>query len=169
MPRPLLVNATELLRRPGTLREIRVELAPDELGVADERLVEGAPIAVDLRLESLPDGIVVDGTLGLRWHGECRRCLAPLEETLTTDVHELYQVELTDPEAFPILDNQLDLEPMVREYVLLDLPDAPLCQPDCAGLCPVCGIDRNVETCECDTTVADDRWAVLDQLRDELS
>jgi uncharacterized protein len=53
----------------------------------------------------------------------------------------------------------------VREYVVLELPDDPLCRDECAGICPVCGIDRNSGSCECDTTVRDERWSALDDLR----
>lgn len=168
MPRPLLVNAAELLRRPGSVREVDLQLAPGELGIDDDRLVRDAPLDVRLRLESLSDGIVVEGTLGMRWRATCRRCLTPLDDRTDTELHELYQVELTDPDAFPIVGDQLDLEPMVRESVLLDLPDGPLCRPDCAGLCPVCGIDRNTGSCSCDTSTPDPRWAALDELRAEL-
>ena len=72
---------------------------------------------------------------------------------------------MSDDDAFPIEGDQIDLVPAVREAVLLELPDDVLCREECAGICPVCGIDRNQGTCECDTTVRDDRWAALDQLR----
>ena len=85
------------------------------------------------------------------------------------DVDERYAEEdptgrrRVDPDAFPIEHGQLDLAPMVREEVLLAVPDAPLCRPDCAGLCPTCGADRNAAPCDCDTAVRDDRWAALDR------
>ena len=80
---------------------------------------------------------------GRRGADACRRCLRPLDGVVVADVDELYQEHVTDPDAFPIEDGQLDLAPMVRETVLLELADAPLCRHDCAGLCPSCGIDRN--------------------------
>jgi uncharacterized protein len=57
------------------------------------------------------------------------------------------------------------LAPVVREYVLLDLPDLPLCKDDCAGICPTCGIDRNAGTCDCDAVVTDPRWSALENLK----
>ena len=75
---------------------------------------------------------------------------------------------ITDPDAFPIVGDQLDLAPMVREHALLILPDGPLCRSDCAGLCPQCGVDRNEQTCTCVTERHDDRWAALDALRPVL-
>lgn len=165
MVRPLLVNALELLRRPGSERLVVLDIDADELGLADERLADDARVDIELRVESLTDGLVVDGWVSAPYHVECRRCLRPIGGVARAALHELYQLELTDPEAFPIEHEQVDLEPMVREAVLLELPDAPLCQPSCAGLCPVCGVDRNVEQCGCAPDVVDERWAALDVLR----
>ena len=130
-----------------------------------------ATVAVDLTLVSTIDDIVVTGTLAVAWSDECRRCLQPLADTLVVDVDERYAEEdptgrrRVDPDAFPIEHGQLDLAPMVREEVLLAVPDAPLCRPDCAGLCPTCGADRNVGPCGCDDEVRDDRWAALEELK----
>jgi uncharacterized protein len=159
----LVVNAAEMLRVPGTNRHIDVVLAPSAVRLDDGRLA--GDIEIELDLDSTLDGIVVTGRLVAPWHGSCRRCLRELDGVAGVDVQELYQVRVTDPDAFPIVDGQLDLTEMVREDVLLELPDAPLCRHDCAGLCPVCGIDRNEASCSCDTTVRDDRWAALGELR----
>jgi uncharacterized protein len=83
-------------------------------------------------------------------------------------IHERYQQVITDPDAFPIVGDQIDLEPMVRENLLLDAPIAPVCRADCAGLCPTCGIDLNLGTCDCLTTVTDPRWDALSQLKANL-
>lgn len=83
-------------------------------------------------------------------------------------MHELYQQVLTDPDAFPIVGEQLDLAPAVRETVLLDAPSSPLCRPDCAGLCPRCGADLNQGPCGCADDLVDERWQALDALRDLL-
>ncbi|MFZ9157663.1 MAG: YceD family protein, partial [Ilumatobacteraceae bacterium] len=72
------------------------------------------------------------------------------------------------PDAFPIENDQIDLATMVRESVLLDLPDSPVCRPDCAGLCPACGADRNLGDCGCRIETPDPRWAGLDAIRDQL-
>jgi uncharacterized protein len=77
-------------------------------------------------------------------------------------VDELYQIQPLDPDAYVIRDGQLDLAPLVRETVLLELDTERLCRDDCAGLCPVCGVDRNRSECSCDTVVRDDRWAGLE-------
>jgi uncharacterized protein len=111
----------------------------------------------------------VDGVVSAEWHSQCRRCLGPASGTVRCDVQELYQVDPVDEDAFPIEHDQLDLRPMTREVVLIEVPDGPLCRDDCAGLCPACGVDRNEIDCGCDTSVADERWAVLDQLREQLN
>ena len=132
----------------------------------DERFADGAEVAVHLRLESLSDGIVVDGGLDVPWQGTCRRCLTPTGGTAHSEVHERYQRVLTDPDAFEIVGDQLDLRPLVRELVLLDAPATPVCRPDCAGLCPTCGVNRNETACSCAAPPADHRWSALDQLLD---
>ena len=168
MSNSLLINAAELLRRPGSERRLSLEPTIADLGIADRRFDAGASVVVSLRLESLTDGIVVDGQLRAPWADSCRRCLTPANGEVVSEVHELYQQVVTDPDAFPIVSDQIDLVPMVRENLLLDAPLAPLCRPDCAGLCPTCGIDRNTATCDCDAVVVDPRWDALTQLKANL-
>lgn len=168
MAYPLRVNAAELLRRPGSEKTIDLHATVAEIGLHDERFRESDTVDIHLRLESLTDGIVVNGEVVAPWHGICRRCATAATGTLRSDVHELYQETVTDPEAFPLEGEQLDLEPMVREVLVLDAPSSPLCRDDCAGLCPDCGIDRNTGSCSCNNTVVDPRWGALDQLKDIL-
>lgn len=168
MKNPLLVNALELLRRPGSERSIELDIEPSVIAIDDRRLVKGAPIVVRLTCSSLSDGVVVEGSVSSEFHGECRRCLAEVVGRVDVDVRELYQVVRTDPDAFPIENDQIDLVPMVRESLLLELPDAPVCRPDCRGLCPVCGIDLNNSSCSCTVKSRDPRWAALDDLRGRL-
>jgi uncharacterized protein len=163
--RALLVNAAELLRRPGSERDIATTVPTGDLGLDDERFDPADEVAVAVHLESMSDGIVVTGSLSVPWRGRCRRCLRDLHEVLVAPVDELYQTRVTDPEAFEIVGDQLDLTPMVRELALIDAPHAPLCREDCAGLCPTCGIDRNEATCDCVPEAEPSPWDVLDQLK----
>ena len=164
---PLVLNVAELLRTPGSERDLELESSTAELELdTDPRLVPG-PVRLDLHLGVLSDGIVVRGEIEARWTGECRRCLTPVGGPLLVDVQELYQNRVTDPEAFPIEQEQLDLRPMAREALLIEAPAAPLCRPDCAGICPLCGSDRNRTPCSCETRPVDNRWAALDALRDD--
>ena len=163
--RALLVNAAELLRRPGSERDIDLHIGTGALGLTDTRFRPDDDVQIRLHLESLTDGIVVVGTIEVPWHGSCRRCLKPLDEVATSEVDELYQTVITNPDAFEIVGDQLDLSPMVREMALLDAPEAPLCRPDCQGLCTVCGIDLNDATCTCVAPAQPSVWDVLDQLK----
>jgi uncharacterized protein len=166
----LLVNGAELLRQPGTSRSIEVAIPLADVGVDDTRL--SGDVAVDVMLASTIDDVEVRGQLSVAWSDACRRCLRPLADTLVIDVDERYaEADPTgrrpvDPEAFPIEHGQIDLAPMVREEVLLGVPDAPLCRPDCPGLCPTCGADLATGPCDCSPAAGDERWAVLDQLRE---
>lgn len=170
MGRPaLLVNAAELLRQAGLRRHIDIVVALAAVGVDDDRL--SGDIAVDVALTSTIDDIEVAGRLSVAWADSCRRCLRPLADVLVTDVDERYAaadetgMRRVDPAAFPIEHGQLDLAPMVREEVLLGVPDAPLCRPDCPGLCATCGADLQAAPCDCRAEVRDERWAALDVLR----
>ena len=166
MANPLRVNAAELLRRPGSQKSVELQSPLVELDVVDPaRFADDAVVDVALHLESLTDGIVIDGELRVPWHGVCRRCLVDTGGVQVSEVHELYQRIVTDPEAFEIVGDQLDLRDVVRELVLLDVPATPLCRPDCAGLCLTCGANLNDGPCSCDEPPADPRWAALDQLR----
>jgi uncharacterized protein len=164
----LRLNARELLRQPGLRKAVSVSLPAADLGVDDDRIT--GPVGVDLVATSNIDGIVVEGTVSMPWRAPCRRCLAEVTGVALIAVDEVYQ----DPsdmtvrdgdDAFPIEGDQIDLVPAVREAVLLELPDDVLCRDNCAGICPVCGVDRNVGSCDCDTSVRDERWAALDDLR----
>lgn len=167
----LLVNAAELLRDPGTRTHISDLVPPGDIE-AESPTITG-DIAVEVDLESTIDDIGLSGTISVPWAGHCRRCLKPLAETLVVDVEERYapisENGSSGPDdAFPIERGQIDLRPMVREEVLLAVDEARLCREDCPGLCPVCGKDVSVEPCDCDSTLVDDRWAVLDKLRDDI-
>ncbi|HSB86992.1 MAG TPA: DUF177 domain-containing protein [Ilumatobacteraceae bacterium] len=168
MSNPLLINAAELLRRPGTERRLDLDTTIAELAIADTRFDAQSVVDISLRLESLTDGIVVDGELRAPWSDSCRRCLAPARGEVVSEVHELYQHVVTDPDAFEIVGEQIDLTPMVRENLLLEAPVAALCRPDCAGLCPTCGTDRNVASCDCAEATTDPRWDALAQLKANL-
>lgn len=169
----LLVNATELLRQAGLQRHIHTAVARADVDVIDDRL--DGDISIDVTLTSSVDDIDVAGRLAIDWSDTCRRCLRPLAERLSVEVEERYaptgdghderSARRVDPQAFPIEHGQLDLGPMVREEVLLSIPDAPLCRADCPGLCPTCGTDLQVGACGCPTETRDERWAALDRLR----
>jgi uncharacterized protein len=171
--RPFLVNIAGIRRSPGARRsEHRVGRIPD-LRVTGSWVPDGAEVTVDVVLEVSDGGIVAHGTVSAPWVGECRRCLGEVTGELVVAVREIYQpradpgpgVDDAEEEIYPLTGDTLDLLPLARDAVLLNLPQAPLCRPDCAGLCPTCGADLNVGTCDCPPSTVDRRWSALDVLR----
>ena len=161
----LRVNVAELLRRPGTRRDVRAGVHLADLSVIDSRVPAEADVDVDLVLESLPDGVVATGAVEAPWEGVCRRCLRPVQGLVRTPVREVFEAQPVSEDVFPLTGDRVDLEPLVREAVLLELPLAPLCREDCAGLCPTCGADRNEADCGHVGEAADQRWSALGELR----
>ncbi len=166
--RPFQVQVAALRKQNGSTRDEHREGIIPDLGAVSVVVPEGAPVVLDLTLTSDPGGITAKGTVSAPWRGECRRCGGPVEGTVVAEVRERYAPvggADRDEEAYPLSGDELDLEPLARDAVLLELPLAPLCSEDCQGLCPVCGANRNTEPCGC-APVADPRWAALDALRD---
>ena len=143
-------------------------LLQQRLGLPTIGVPWGSPVALDLRLESVTEGVYVSGTAHARLEGECARCLDPLTDEITVTIGELFAYpdsvtdETTDEDELPrVVDEHVDLEQTVRDALVLDLPLAPLCRPDCPGLCAECGEkwadldpDHGHET-------LDPRWAAL--------
>lgn len=169
--KPFIVPAAKLRRVAGTVRRELRQAPIEDLATMGSAVPEGAEVSVEVTLSSYPGGVMASGTVAAPWAGECRRCGGPVGGEVRTEVRERYVVESEtegDDEAYPLADGELDLEPLARDAVLLELPLAPLCAPDCRGLCPLCGINRNDEVCTCEQPV-DPRWSALDALRDEGS
>jgi uncharacterized protein len=165
---PFLLSVTALRREPGARRrEMRRGPIPG-LAVTGGAVPAGAEVAVDVVLELVDGGIVATGSVVAPYVGECRRCLGPVYGTIEADVREVYQPNVTPEEAeeiYPLLGDQLDLEPLARDAVLLELPLAPLCREGCLGLCPTCGANLNEGSCACRSFAPDPRWEGLDALR----
>ena len=159
----LRINAVELLRSPGATRTLDVALSAESLGVDDPRVSGSVDVAVVAT--SSVDGVTVHGTVSIPWRDQCRRCLVDVAGVAVAQVDEVFQHDPRIDDAVEIVGDQIDLAPIVREYALLELPDAPLCRDDCAGICPECGADMNESPCDCDTDVRDLRWSALEGLR----
>ncbi len=164
-PRPLTVNVADLLRRPGQRRHESMEAVLDGLQVLGSQVPPDAAVHVEVDLESLNEGMVVKGSAEAPWVGECRRCLRRVESKLRAPILEVYEAHPTEGETQLLEGTEINLEAVAREAVLLELPLAPLCRDDCAGLCPRCGVDRNEVACGCATDELDPRWAGLEGLR----
>jgi uncharacterized metal-binding protein YceD (DUF177 family) len=168
---PWKVDLRELGRRPGSLHELeRTAPAPADWRVELIGVPEGAEIELALRLESVMEGVLVTGELDVPVVGSCARCLEPIEDTLHLDVQELYAYPGSTTEATSEEDEVrrlegdfLDLEPLVRDTVVLSLPLAPVCTEDCAGLCVDCGLRLDDLPADHTHEVVDARWAALAQ------
>src|SRR5690606_14668235 len=116
---------------------------PADLGSAVFGVPEGSAIDIELRLEAVMDGILATGTASAQATGECVRCLEDLDENLVVDFQELYLYDRAggdaDEDELFLEGDLLDLEPVLRDAVVLALPLNPVCGPDCPGLCPECG------------------------------
>ena len=166
---PWSVDLRELGRRAGSMHELERTLpAPGNWRVELIGVPQGAEVSLRLRLESVMEGVLVSGEVEVPVVGSCARCLEPIEDTLELDVQELFAYEGSTTEATSEEDEvrrvegeHLDLEPMVRDLVVLSLPLAPTCTEDCAGLCVDCG--QRLDDLPADHTheQLDPRWAGL--------
>ena len=163
---PFVVNVAALGLAPGVQRRVGRNGLISGLEVTGSSVVGDTSVDVDVELEAVPGAVIVRGVVLARWVGACRRCLGEVGGELRSEVVEVFQADHDPEETYPLAGDQLDLEPMARDAVLLELPQAPLCHPGCQGLCPVCGAERNEGSCDCEVEVADPRWAALDALRD---
>lgn len=124
-----------------------------------------AVVDLHLTLQSFSGGIRAKGHVSAPWFGVCRRCSAAVLGVAQVSVDERFVDDPApeDEEAYPIEGDFVDLAPLAHDAILLELPLAPLCREDCAGLCPFCGADRNEGDCGC-SAPRDPRWATLDGL-----
>lgn len=163
----LVIDLHDLERRAGTMKRIRrVVPAPADLGIDMIGVPEGSDITLDIMLEAVVEGVLVTGSAEVRLTGECTRCLEPIEDTASYEVQELYFYPGRDAEedASRIEGDLIDLDPALRDAVVLELPFAPLCREDCAGLCPICGALLNDDPEHHHDAEADSRWNDLARL-----
>ena len=165
---PLVLDTQDLGRHAGGMKQVRTTVdAPSGLGIDVIGVPPGSPVALDLRLESVVEGVLVTGTATVHVRGECVRCLTEVSDTLEIDVQELFvhpESEAGEEEASRLQDDLVDLEPLLRDGVVLDLPFQPLCREDCQGLCVECGANLNDDPEHSHETVVDPRWEKLRRL-----
>lgn len=160
---PLVFDIRDLGRRAGSMMEAdRTVPAPADLGGGVAGVQPGSDLVLGLRFESVVEGVLVSGTASVTVSGECARCLEPIEWEQTVALTELYLHEPgPEEEELPVLHGDfLDLDPVVRDAVVLALPLAPLCRADCPGLCVECGA-RLAEDPNHSHEQIDPRWAGL--------
>jgi uncharacterized protein len=164
------IDVRDLLGQPGSSREVRVRGTLEDLGTELAGVPTDRPLEADLLLESVVEGILVTGRVRGSLQLRCARCLKDFEAPLEVDVSEMY-VPAPDPDGddYPLdPEGSVSPEQMMRDTVGVELPFSPLHSPDCLGLCPVCGGDRNLGECPGDHPQTDARWAGLDAVLDQL-
>ena len=150
--------------------------APADLGIEVLSVPEGSQVELDLRLEAVMEGVLVTGSATAVLEGECARCLEPIEDDITIDIQELFlyddsrdghglsQDEAEVDEETDVRRTEgdlIDLEPLLRDAVVLALPFQPLCQDDCPGLCAECGARLADDPDHQHAEPVDPRWAAL--------
>jgi uncharacterized protein len=140
--------------------------APADLGIELLGVPEGSPVSIELRLEAVMEGVLASGVAQASLAGECARCLEPFDDEVDVEFQELYvypESDAEDDEARRLDGELLDLEPAIRDAVVLALPFQPVCEPDCEGLCPECGA-RLLDDPGHGHEDVDPRWAALSAL-----
>jgi uncharacterized protein len=157
----LRMNVADLLRRPGSTREVHLEVPVTGLENPSTTVDAEQPLSIDLRLESLSAAIVASGRVRGCWRAVCSRCLTPLEADFDLALREVFEEDPIEDETYPLRQEEIDLEQPLRDLVVPELPLVPLCDEECLGLCPSCGANRNDDPCQCGSESRDPRWDAL--------
>src|SRR5205807_6064896 len=137
---PFVVPVADLLRRPGTRRQEELH-GHLPVSVVGTDVATHADVTVRATLESVSEGILATGVLSAPWQSECSRCLQPVSGTVDAEFQELFERHPREGDTYPLGHDQVDLEPLVREVLLLELPLTALCRVECLGICPTCVSD----------------------------
>lgn len=165
---PMTYDITRLGRRPGAMVTLRKTVpAPSRIGLDMIAIEAGAPLELDLQVQSVSEGVLVTGTVSAPTAGECSRCLTALDGAVRVELTELFAYPDSTTEATTeqdevghIVDDVIDLEQSIVDAVGLELPFSPVCRPDCPGLCPDCGVSLTAEPDHRHEHI-DPRWAKL--------
>ena len=162
---PYRENVRDLINRPGEMRErersIRV---PERFGESLVSVPEGETMDLSVRLESVHEGILATVDVRTTVHAECGRCLEPFTEPLELEFQELFPYSVQEGDEYGVHGDHVDLEPPLRDAVVLSLPFQPVCSPDCPGLDPVTGQKRTETSDTIPHDEIDARWAALAEL-----
>ncbi|TXN30102.1 DUF177 domain-containing protein [Lacisediminihabitans profunda] len=155
------------MHRPGEMRERTLDvIVPESFGNAMIGVKQGSELRIDLRMESLHDGILVSADIEGTAAGECGRCLIDIEQPVQVEIQELFAYSSDEAFEYEVHEDTIDLEPVVRDAVVLSLPFQPVCQEDCLGLCPQCGVRLLDNPGHEHEAPIDPRWAALGDLAD---
>lgn len=165
---PMTIDITRLGRRPGAMVTLRETVpSPARIGLDMIAIEAGAPLELDLQVQSVSEGVLVTGTVDAPTVGECSRCLTPVDGRVQVRLTELFaypdsttEATAEEDEVGHIVDDTIDLEQSIIDAVGLELPFSPVCTPDCPGLCPECGVSLGAEPGHHHDRI-DPRWAKL--------
>jgi uncharacterized protein len=166
---PLVVNIARLGRRPGSMFAMHDTVpSPARIGLEMIGIAPGAPLDLDIRVESVSEGVLVSGTLSSPITGECARCLTPFTERIDVDLTALFaypdsltEATTEEDEVGRVVNDFVDLRQPIVDAVGLELPFSPVCRTDCPGLCPNCGVALATAEPDHHHDDIDPRWAKL--------
>ena len=162
------IQVHDLMHKPGAMREVSTNSILDtDLGVGLAKVSKGDQISLELRLESVHEGIYVSGVLKTRAAAECSRCLDPVLVPIEVDIQELFAYSLEVEDDLVIQDEIIDLEQVIVDSVVLNLPFTPVCKADCLGLCSECGKKMNEDPDHFHEAPVDSRWSELQKFQKE--
>ncbi|MBL3686840.1 DUF177 domain-containing protein [Leucobacter zeae] len=155
-------NIRDIMNRPGEMRErSRSVVAPEKFGEGIAEVPAGTRMDLDVRLESVHEGILASVEVATSMHAECGRCLKDFTTPFQVEFQELFAYTPTEAEEYGVHGDHVDLEPPLRDAVVLALPFQPVCRPDCPGLDPESGELREAEAAAVLDAGIDPRWAAL--------
>lgn len=162
------VNVHDLMHKPGQMRVHRLEIdLPEAMGNGMAALPKGEEMDVDVRLESVHEGILATGEVFSEAKADCSRCLDPVVIPVEVDFQELFAYSLSSEDDFVVEDEQIDLEQVILDAVVLNLPFQPICSTDCLGLCPNCGERMADNPHHVHEAEIDSRWNELKKLKED--
>ncbi|WP_194834685.1 DUF177 domain-containing protein [Nocardia sp. XZ_19_369] len=164
-----VLDVRSLGRRAGTMRELHRTLTTVErIGLDLVGVPVGAEVVLDLQLQAVSEGVLVTGTVSAPIEGECSRCLEPFTDSVNIYLTELFaypdsttEQTTDDDDSYRMIDDTIDLEPVIIDAIGIELPLQPLCTQDCAGLCAECGVRMAIAGSEHSHEILDPRWAGL--------
>ncbi|MWB97692.1 YceD family protein [Agromyces seonyuensis] len=159
---PFSVNVRDLVGKPGEYREVELDVpAAEALGEGLVAVRAGTEVRLDVRLESVHEGILVTAEVDTTADGECGRCLREIALPVEVEFQELFGYHVGEAIEYGVQDDHVDLEPLVRDAVVLSLPFQPVCRPDCPGLDPETGLRLADHPELAAPEQHDPRWAAL--------